>query len=344
MHNGSIRLVQFELPRQGRRVGLAVDLSVVDITSCFPDIASVHGLFFRTTAGTRGMVDFLRNLQLEKLDSISYTRLLAGRPGEGGPRLLPPLDHPDPAHCLVSGTGLTHLGSASQRDQMHLVESGTATDSQKMFVLGLKGGKPTVGRGVQPEWFYKGNGLILRGPNDFLDIPEFSDDGGEEPEIAGCYIIDDQGAPHRLGFAVGNEWSDHVMEKENYLWLAPSKLRTCSIGPELVVTEPFRNLRGRARIFRGERTIYDSAEIRTGEENMCHSLYNLEDHFFKHGQFRRPGDVHIHFFGTSKLSFGSCEPLAQDDRIEIEFQGMGPALVNYVRRLPRGHEPVRVKE
>src|ERR1017187_6309729 len=35
-------------------------------------------------------------------------------------RLLPPIDHPaEPARCLVSGTGLTHLGSAKNRQQMH---------------------------------------------------------------------------------------------------------------------------------------------------------------------------------------------------------------------------------
>ena len=34
-------------------------------------------------------------------------------------RLLLPLFHPDPAHLLISGTGLTHLGSASSRDTMH---------------------------------------------------------------------------------------------------------------------------------------------------------------------------------------------------------------------------------
>src|SRR5689334_21389628 len=32
-------------------------------------------------------------------------------------RLLPPLDHPDPAHYLLTGTGLTHLGGASARDR-----------------------------------------------------------------------------------------------------------------------------------------------------------------------------------------------------------------------------------
>src|SRR3546814_1835958 len=62
-------------------------------------------------------------------------------------RLLPPLDHPDPAHCLVSGTGLTHLGSADARDAMHrkVAEEGEAalSDSMKMFKWGLEARKGT---------------------------------------------------------------------------------------------------------------------------------------------------------------------------------------------------------
>ena len=35
--------------------------------------------------------------------------------GESAWRLLPPIDHPvEPTRCLVSGTGLTHLGSAQR--------------------------------------------------------------------------------------------------------------------------------------------------------------------------------------------------------------------------------------
>src|SRR5688500_7358876 len=34
-------------------------------------------------------------------------------------RLLAPIHHPDPAHLHLTGTGLTHLGSASTRSAMH---------------------------------------------------------------------------------------------------------------------------------------------------------------------------------------------------------------------------------
>ena len=70
-------------------------------------------------------------------------------------------------------------------------------------------------------------------PESAFASPAFAQDGGEEPEMVGLYLIGPDGTPHRLGFALGNEFSDHVTEKFNYLWLAHSKLRQCSFGPEL---------------------------------------------------------------------------------------------------------------
>ncbi len=101
----------------------------------------------------------------------------------------------------------------------------------KMFKLGLEAGKPRAGEeGAQPEWFYKGDGGSIVAPENAFASPSFAQDGGEEPEIVGLYLIGPDSTPHRLGFALGNEFSDHVTEKFNYLWLAHSKLRQCSFG------------------------------------------------------------------------------------------------------------------
>jgi hypothetical protein len=288
---------------------------------------------------------------------MNYAKLL-----EAGDVLPPVSEESDLApstRMLVSGTGLTHTGSVQQRDQMHKKEESDAgttggtpvphtimppSDSRKMFELGLQGGQPAPGRrGAAPEWFYKGDARILRGPGQPLDIPPFAPDGGEEPEIAGIYIIDDEGRPCRLGFAQGNEWSDHVTENINYLYLAPSKLRTCSIGPELVTDLRFEDIRGRCRVLRAGQVIYDSGELLTGEKNMCHSLANIEDHHFKYPQHRIPGDIHVHFFGTSKLSFQHRDWKYQDgDVIEVSFDGLGAPLRNHVRRLEASSEPATV--
>jgi hypothetical protein len=265
--------------------------------------------------------------------ALDYQALLA----EG--RVLSPVDHPDAAHCLVTGTGLTHLGSADTRDKMHKKISGdveSLSDSMKMFRMGLEGGKPQLpGPGVQPEWFYKGDGSVVVAPGADLPLPDFALDGGEEPEIAGIYLVDPSGKPWRLGFALGNEYSDHVTERQNYLYLAHSKLRACAIGPELRTGALPDKLEGESRIVRKGSVLWRKPFL-SGEGNMSHTIANLEYHHFKYKLFRRPGDLHVHFFGTATLSFGDGIRTEPGDVFEIEMAEFGAPLRNRLAPAPGG--------
>jgi hypothetical protein len=310
-------------------------------------------------------------------------------------RLMPPIDHPEEAaRCLVSGTGLTHVGSARDRHHMHppsppasarqappsppalarqappsppalarqappsppasarqvppLPVSGSfaengLTDSFRMFEEGLGGGRPAPGAvGVAPEWFYKGIGTMLRAHGEALVVPPYAEDGGEEAEIAGVYVVDREGTPCRVGMAVGNEFSDHRFEKRNYLHLAGSKLRTAALGPELVVNPVFESVAGEVWIERGGTRIWER-RIATGEREMCHSLQNLEHHHFKYELHRRPGDVHVHFFGAHSLSFGDGIILQDGDVMAIRFDGFGRPLRNTLRVSPEHPRLVSVR-
>jgi hypothetical protein len=247
-------------------------------------------------------------------------------------KLLPPIDHPNEvSRCLVSGTGLTHLGSARDRASMHQVKEEELTDSMKMFRWGVERGKPGRGEiGIAPEWFHKGNGSIVHAHGEPLLIPSYAEDGGEEAEIAVIYVIGPDGRPYRIGMTQGNEFSDHRFEKKNYLNLAGSKLRTCSIGPELGVHPDFRNVPGTVSIIREGKEFW-SQPISSGEQEMSHSLRNLEHHHFKFALHRRPGDVHIHFLGAHSLSFGQSIELRDGDVMEISFNGFGRPLRNAVK-------------
>ena len=261
-------------------------------------------------------------------------------------RILVPADHPDPAHCLVTGTGLTHLGSAAARDKMHqkLADSGEElSDSLKMFKQGLAGGRPAKGKeGVQPEWFYKGDGGWLVAPGAALERPAFALDGGEEPEIVGIYLIGPTGRPHRLGFALGNEYSDHVMERQNYLCLAHSKLRQCAIGPEMIAGTPPPHVEGMSRIRRRGQIIWEKPFL-TGEANMSHTIANLEFHHFKYDGFRRPGDLHVHFFGTGTLSIADGIATEDGDEFEIAATAFGAPLRNRLKAVKPRFRPDSVK-
>ena len=266
-----------------------------------------------------------------------YDRALA----EG--RVLPPIDHPDAAHCLVTGTGLSHLGSAQARDDMHAkLESGEGlTDSMRMFRDGLEGGKPADSEiGAVPEWFWKGDGAIMVGCGAPLERPGHALDGGEEAEIAGVYVIDRQSRPRRLGFALANEFSDHVLERRNYLLLAHSKLRPCSLGPELRLGPLPAAVTGAVRVLRGGEALW-IGEFLSGEDNMSHSVANLEHHHFKYERFRRPGDIHVHFLGAGVLSHSAGVAAAEGDVFEIDVPAFGRPLRNPLR-VRAGEERISV--
>lgn len=259
-------------------------------------------------------------------------------------RLLAPIDHDDPAHLVMSGTGLTHLGSAEGRDKMHAAAASgqKLTDSMRMFLEGVDGGKPAPGVvGQQPEWFYKGDGSQLVGPGVPLTMPAFAQDGGEEPELAGIYMIGDDGTPFRLGLALANEFSDHLTERHNYLWLAHSKLRAAALGAELLIDAVPDDIRGTSRIVRNGAVIWEKPFL-SGEANMSHSLANLEHHHFKYDLFRRAGDVHVHFFGTATLSYSDDMRTVEGDEFEIEAAPFALPLRNRLTRAAAQSVTVKV--
>ena len=349
------RLIQI---RKGtvRRVALVEEPHLRPLGGC----ETTYGLAFAALESGRSVKELVRQSVTDEI--LDYDPIYQG---QSEWRVLPPIDHPEePARCLISGTGLTHLGSTRDRDAMHAApgkdkdkdngkddkgkgdkgkdKDKQPTDSMKMFQLGLEAGRPEPGSvGAAPEWFYKGTGTILRAHGEALDIPCYAEDGGEEAEIAGIYLVDRAGRPRRLGLSVGNEFSDHRFERKNYLNLAASKLCCCALGPELVLDQEFQSVAGDVTIDRAGAVLWQKP-IRTGEAEMCHSLRNIEHHHFKFDAHRRPGDVHVHYFGADCLSFGDGIRLQNDDVIEIRFENFGRPLRNRVYAAASAPTPVRV--
>ena len=328
------RLVQLKY-RDARRVAL-VDEPYLRLIEGFGSIYELANLAIRSDAK---LSDIAR--QRATGDVLEYDPVYQGR---SETRILSAIDHPsEPGRCLVTGTGLTHLGSARNRQSMHAGAESELTDSMKMFRWGIEGGRPAAGSiGAAPEWFYKGPGTVLRGHGEPLDVPPYAGDGGEEAELAGVYLIAPDGQPHRIGMAGSNEFSDHVFEKTNYLNLAASKLRTCALGPELVLDPAFESVPVEVRIERGGSRLW-SKTFCSGEAEMCHSLANIEHHHFKYETHRRPGDVHVHFFGTDGLSFSDGVGLQDGDVMQVSVQGYGRPLRNPVWMAGTKPELISVK-
>ncbi len=314
-----MNLIQFLTQQNQRHVGVVN--SDGQTISVIRAATSIYELALEAARAQQKLTELLADRISD--EQYDYEQIIADN------RILSPLDHPDPAHCLVTGTGLTHLGSAQSRDAMHVkLQADTLTDSMKMFKLGLEGGKPAAGQiGVAPEWFYKGDGSCIVAPEQAIELPAFAEDGGEESEVVGLYVIGDDGTPLRVGFALGNEYSDHQLERQNYLYLAHSKLRQCSFGPELYVGDLPDYVEGSSRIIRNGETVWSSDWL-SGEANMSHTIANLEHHHFKYANFRRPGDVHVHYYGAAVLSCLSGLVAEPGDRFEIDAVLFGKPLRN----------------
>lgn len=335
MNKDTTRLVQLFHPIRGRRVALVREPQLV----LLKNVASVHALALEAI---RNQTKLSELIQAKLSDEVTnYDPVYEGKSDW---KLLPAFDHPDgPFGCIVSGTGLTHKNSALNRQMMHQATDEKPTDSIRMYQWGVEGGFPPHGTiGTQPEWFYKGNGALLRAHGSPLEVPVYGNDGGEEPEIAGIYIIDDAGNPYRIGFCTANEFSDHVMEKKNYLYLAPSKLRQSAIGPELVIDARFTAFSGTVSVHRNGSTIW-SNPINSGENNMAHSLQNLEYHHFKYDVHRIPLQAHVHYFGADAFSFGNAITLQDGDVMQIEWAGLGRPLKNVMKLVQGTEEMLEVK-
>lgn len=331
----SIRLVQLVHPLFNRRIALVQEPSLL----LLKDVSSIYHLSLAAINGGKKIKDVI-NLYLSD-ETLAYSSVYNG---ESGWKLLPSFDHPENVmNCVVSGTGLTHKKSALNRQMMHQSAAEKPTDSMQMYQWGVEGGAPGKGSiGIQPEWFHKGNGSMLKAHGEPLEVPPFANDGGEEPEVAGVYLIDKNGEPWRVGFTTVNEFSDHVMEKKNYLYLAPSKLRNCSIGPELIIDEDFSEIEGIVKVIRKEELVW-SSPIHTGEKYMAHSLDNLEYHHFKYPCHRIPFQAHIHFFGADAFSFGNNVELQNEDIMEVSWEGMGRALQNPIKILKEEERLINIK-
>jgi hypothetical protein len=327
--NTSVRLVQFQAEGGARRVGLVGPGG--DTVLPLIGTATTLDLAKRAIETGASLATLLASTATES--PVDYDALLAKR------RLLPPVDHSEPARFLITGTGLTHTGSATARNRMHVETHGpdaSVSDSMKIFRMGLAGGKPREGEiGVQPEWFFKGVGTCVVPPEAPLELPDFALAGAEEAEIVGLYIIDGNGHPRRIGFTLGNDFSDHATEGQNYLYLAHSKLRSCSLGPELLVGELPAEVRGHARIRRAGTVVWEE-EFLSGEKHMSHSIANLEHYHFRYPMFRRPGDLHAYFFGADAMSYASNVRTEAGDQFEIESPTFGKPLRNRMVAGPKG--------
>ncbi|TKT74615.1 hypothetical protein [Aquamicrobium sp. LC103] len=236
-------------------------------------------------------------------------------------RVLLPITHPDPARMHLAGSGRLHP-AASEMGEAAVAVSRQVPSSRRG--KGTTPGRPT---NAQPAWFYRGNGYSAIAPGAPFASPSLPGRGGGEPEIAGIYVIGDDGTPFRLGFALANGFFGHADQRAESPDLASSEPRPSSFGPEILVGDLPADIRGVLRVLRGGRALLEEP-FRSGETSMLHSIADLERNHFRHDLFRQPGDLHIHLFGAAAGSFADDLRAREGDVFEIAAPDFGLPLRN----------------
>ncbi|NKC15666.1 MAG: FAH family protein [Gammaproteobacteria bacterium] len=321
----ALRLVQYLHEDGVRRVAIAKDrqtLLPIAVTD------SVYGLAHRAVAEGKTLAALAEELATDGADD--YQAAIASG------RVLVPLDHPvDPAHCLVSGTGLTHIGIGAAR-QERLAQLRGPAPAHEPATSALQ---RSALAGGQPQWFYKGDGDALIATGEDVAHPAFGSDLSDEADIAALFIIDAQGRVWRVGYALANAFTDHVLDQQNPLLTGHAKLRACALGPELLTGGLPATVRGMARIQRAGQTLWKTAFI-CGQDALTHPIDELIAQHFKYRQFRRPGDVHVHLLGAAAQSFAAGIRTQADDCFAVESPDFGLALTN--RRVNVAHAAITI--
>lgn len=292
----STRLVQIIHPQHGRRAAL-VNGNELHLLSTYRSIYA-----FAQAALETGVK--LRELLSTDLSGIVLDYDQVHSLGSGW-MFLPSFDHPtDAARCVVSGCANPHGP--------------------------VQGNAPRT-----PPWFYKGNGSHLRAHGEALTIPSYGVSGAEEAELVGVYVIGADGTPCRVGITPGNEFADAGLAAEDPRMLAHAKMRTCSIGPELVLDADFEDVQGSVRVERGGATLW-SRELATGAKHTLFSIADVEDSLFQCDAHRIPGTAHVHYLGGSASSHADGIRLQNGDQVVVEWKDFGRPLRNLIEREVEG--------
>lgn len=302
--------------------------TAVSLTSVDPKITSTLDIL---RAGRRAIDNGRR---LARAKRVAWKSLCGAPFGGRRPYLLPAIDAAsNPYAFTLWGAGVTHLRSARAREEESKAARGRpASFYDLIYQEGVKGGNPKKGRGARPEIFYKADGYYTVGPNDAVRIAPTAKRCVPEPEIVSYYR--DDGGWKRIGYTLGNDFSDQGWESENPLYLPHAKVQLglAAVGPVFVTADDplfdSREIAIRCRVFRGKSVLLDSGSLRTGEKHMAHSLRNLELHLFDNRPLR-PGEIRGLYWGTPAVF---KIPLKPGDRIEIAASSGLGTLVNPVRR------------
>lgn len=308
-----MRLVQFNSPQKGPRLGAVRGGKVVDLGAAEAAYTSLTALL-EWGAGSAAEVARLAAEAAAKVPdeagSIYDYEEIARPPVPNYSHLAMPIEPPE-----VWGFGVTYQRSAEVRD----ADVAREMDSSASIY-------DRVYHSDRPECFFKATLPRCVGPYEAIGIRSDSRLTATEPELA--YILGEE--REIIGYTICNDVSAWDLERENPLYLPQSKIfkGCCALGPAVLLAadgpDPY-DLDIHCRIVRGGEVIFSES---TNSGRIGRKYEELNEYLYR--------DNPVPMGTVVSTGTGIMVPnefaLREGDSVEIEIDGIG-RLVNPVVQL-----------
>jgi 2-dehydro-3-deoxy-D-arabinonate dehydratase len=307
-----MRLVQFNTPDKGSRLGFVREDKVLDLGAAEAAYTNFMALLEWAAGDPEELAKYAEKAANRVPDDIGcvYDWEQLDRPAGAYPHLSLPLAPPE-----VWGFGVTYQRSAEVRDADVARElDSTASIYDRVY------------HSDRPECFFKATASRCVGPNDHIGIRSDSKLTATEPELA--YVLGEE--RKIIGYTICNDVSAWDLERENPLYLPQSKIFSgcCALGPAVLLAaggpDPY-DLEIRCRIIRGGEEIYGES---SNSGRIGRTFEELNEYLYR--------DNPIPMGTVVSTGTGIMVPnelaLRDGDKVEIEIDGIG-LLSNPVRQL-----------
>lgn len=308
-----MRLVQFNSPQRGPRLGAVREDRVVDLGAAEAAYTSFKALLEWAGGGAAELARLAAEAAGKVPDEPGNTHgyeEIDRPPVPNYSHLAIPIEPPE-----VWGFGVTYQRSAEVRD----ADVAREMDSSASIY-------DRVYHSDRPECFFKATMPRCVGPREHIGIRSDSALTATEPELA--YILG--GNREIVGYTICNDVSAWDLERENPLYLPQSKIFSgcCALGPAVLLAEggpdPY-DLDIHCRIIRGGEEVFSES---TNSGRIGRSYEELNEYLYRNNPVPMGTVVST---GTG-IMVPNEFALSEGDTVEIEIVGIGK-LVNPVRQL-----------
>ncbi|MEE6666161.1 hypothetical protein PS423_01955 [Pediococcus acidilactici] len=164
------------------------------------------------------------------------------------------------------------------------------------------------------DWYYKGNGNVLRKDGDYLVLPLYGLWGGLETEILMVHLINENLEPVYLGYTLAIDFTNTGLRRRNKSLKNLSHISQTMVANEIATSSFPEYDIAHTNITRGGKVIWNS-DASAGKRNMWMNPKKLINFLFRNKEILLPGMIFYTLTGATMSSDKAGIHLKKGDKI-----------------------------